>query len=62
MLCALLSHGADMDVQDQRDMTPLLLAAREGCRDAVAILLNSGADRHIADDKGRVARDIALER
>jgi hypothetical protein len=62
VILALLVNGASKDMQDQRDMTPLLLAAREGCRDAVKILLNAGADREIPDDKGRLPRDIALER
>ncbi len=62
VICALLVNGTSKDIQDQRDMTPLLLAAREGCRDAVKILLNAGADREIPDDKGRLPRDIALER
>ena len=62
VICALLVNGANKDMQDQRDMTPLFLAAREGCRDAVKILLNAGADRDIPDDKGRLPREIAQER
>ena len=58
----LLQSGANVDVQDAKDETPLFLAAREGSCRAAQVLLDYGANRDIADDMDRLPRDIGHER
>ncbi|CAB1341843.1 unnamed protein product [Coregonus sp. 'balchen'] len=59
---ALLKNGANKDMQDLKEETPLFLAAREGSCEAVKILLAHFANREITDHMDRLPRDIAQER
>uniref|UniRef100_A0A672MX80 Neurogenic locus notch homolog protein 2-like n=1 Tax=Sinocyclocheilus grahami TaxID=75366 RepID=A0A672MX80_SINGR len=60
---ALLKNGANKDMQDLKEETPLFLAAREGsCEAAVKVLLAHFANREITDHMDRLPRDIAQER
>uniref|UniRef100_A0A8C9UBQ6 Notch receptor 3 n=1 Tax=Scleropages formosus TaxID=113540 RepID=A0A8C9UBQ6_SCLFO len=59
---ALLKNGANKDMQDLKEETPLFLAAREGSCEAVRILLAHFANREITDHMDRLPRDIAQER
>ena len=61
-MVVLLQSGANVDVQDAKDETPLFLAAREGSCRAAQVLLDYGANRDIADDMDRLPRDIGQER
>ena len=58
----LLSHGANKDAQDNKDETPLFLAAREGSFESVRSLLDRHANRDIPDHMDRLPRDVAQER
>ncbi|EMP30126.1 Neurogenic locus notch like protein 3, partial [Chelonia mydas] len=59
---ALLKNGANKDMQDSKEETPLFLAAREGSYEAAKILLDHFANREITDHMDRLPRDIAQER
>ncbi|XP_035254880.1 neurogenic locus notch homolog protein 3-like, partial [Anguilla anguilla] len=59
---ALLKNGANKDMQDLKEETPLFLAAREGSCEAVRVLLSHFANREITDHMDRLPRDIAQER
>lgn len=58
----LLNHGAQRDAQDNKEETPLFLAAREGSYAAVKLLLENMANRDITDHVESLPRDIAFER
>ncbi|KAK5637799.1 hypothetical protein RI129_000017, partial [Pyrocoelia pectoralis] len=58
----LLAHGANRDAQDDKDETPLFLAAREGSYQACKALLEAYANREITDHMDRLPRDVASER
>ncbi|CAH2275304.1 neurogenic locus notch homolog 3 [Pelobates cultripes] len=59
---ALLKNGANKDMQDSKEETPLFLAAREGSYEAAKVLLDHYANREITDHMDRLPRDIAQER
>ncbi|KAF1537914.1 hypothetical protein FQV10_0010250, partial [Eudyptes schlegeli] len=59
---ALLKNGANKDMQDSKEETPLFLAAREGSYEAAKILLDHFANREITDHLDRLPRDIGHER
>ncbi|MGH0171844.1 UNVERIFIED_CONTAM: hypothetical protein FKN15_061781 [Acipenser sinensis] len=59
---ALLKNGANKDMQDLKEETPLFLAAREGSCEAAKILLDHFANREITDHMDRLPRDIAQDR
>uniref|UniRef100_A0A8C6XKR1 Notch C-terminal domain-containing protein n=1 Tax=Naja naja TaxID=35670 RepID=A0A8C6XKR1_NAJNA len=59
---ALLKNGANKDMQDTKEETPLFLAAREGSYEAAKILLDHFANREITDHMDRLPRDVAQER
>uniref|UniRef100_A0A8C4RDL1 Notch C-terminal domain-containing protein n=2 Tax=Eptatretus burgeri TaxID=7764 RepID=A0A8C4RDL1_EPTBU len=61
-MMVLLKHGANKDMQDNKEETPLFLAAREGSLEAVRILLEHGANRDITDHMDRLPRDAARDR
>lgn len=49
----LVAHGANVDVRDNRGMTPLLYAARECNLEAMQALLQAGADVHASSEETR---------
>ncbi|XP_045145629.1 neurogenic locus notch homolog protein 3 [Echinops telfairi] len=59
---ALLKNGANKDMQDSKEETPLFLAAREGSFEAAKLLLDHFANREITDHLDRLPRDVAQER
>lgn len=66
LAAAALRAGADPEVRDDRDRTPLLVAivlgdGSEPHQEIVRILLAAGADPTVTDRQGRSAREIAVE-
>jgi hypothetical protein len=55
----LVEHGAQLNLQSLRGVTPLMLAARRDNADMVEVLLDLGADTTRVDTDGRSAADIA---
>ncbi len=49
-LCA--EPGVNLDAQDPRGYSPLMLAAYSGCAEAVALLLKKGANPNSVDNAG----------
>ncbi|XP_061672133.1 neurogenic locus notch homolog protein 1-like isoform X3 [Syngnathoides biaculeatus] len=58
----LLKSGANKDMQNNKEETPLFLAAREGSYETAKVLLDHFANREITDHMDRLPRDIAQER
>uniref|UniRef100_A0A8C5HHB5 Neurogenic locus notch homolog protein 1 n=1 Tax=Gouania willdenowi TaxID=441366 RepID=A0A8C5HHB5_GOUWI len=58
----LLKNGANKDMQNNKEETPLFLAAREGSFETAKVLLEHFANREITDHMDRLPRDIALDR
>uniref|UniRef100_A0A8C6P6F5 Neurogenic locus notch homolog protein 1 n=1 Tax=Nothobranchius furzeri TaxID=105023 RepID=A0A8C6P6F5_NOTFU len=58
----LLKNGANKDMQNNKEETPLFLAAREGSYETAKVLLEHFANREITDHMDRLPRDIAQER
>uniref|UniRef100_A0A8B9LFM0 Neurogenic locus notch homolog protein 1 n=1 Tax=Astyanax mexicanus TaxID=7994 RepID=A0A8B9LFM0_ASTMX len=58
----LLKNGANKDLQNNKEETPLFLAAREGSYETAKILLDHLANRDITDHLDQLPRDIAQER
>ncbi|MFP5394112.1 MAG: ankyrin repeat domain-containing protein [Gammaproteobacteria bacterium] len=56
----LLEHGARIDALAPGDLTPLMLAAREGQDEAVTTLLRAGADVSLRSGEGLNAAQIAV--
>jgi ankyrin repeat protein len=57
---ALISAGAEVNVQDKSGMTPLMWAARWGDSQRVEALLAAGAKAQARDNQGRTALDWAV--
>uniref|UniRef100_A0A673LH75 Neurogenic locus notch homolog protein 1 n=1 Tax=Sinocyclocheilus rhinocerous TaxID=307959 RepID=A0A673LH75_9TELE len=58
----LLKNGANKDMQNNKEETPLFLAAREGSYETAKVLLEHFANREITDHMDRLPRDIAQDR
>ncbi|XP_048844850.1 neurogenic locus notch homolog protein 1-like [Brienomyrus brachyistius] len=58
----LVKNGANRDLQDLKEETPLFLAAREGSFDAARVLLDHCCSRDITDHLDQLPRDVACER
>lgn len=55
----LIKHGADCNVKDNWNFTPLMEAAVKGKADVCIVLLQNGADTRLANSDGRTALDLA---
>ena len=55
----LLDNSAYIDAESPNQTTPLMMAAGYGTADAVRLLLESGADPRLLNDKGLSAIDFA---
>jgi hypothetical protein len=65
MVDLLIRKGAPLEMGARNDMTPLMLAARNGNAESVALLLEAGADAKAKDASGQkaiaYAKDVAGE-
>ena len=52
VLQAIISHGVDVNVTNQKNVTALMTACQKGNKDAINVLLNAGSDPNIADAGG----------
>lgn len=59
-LAVLLDHGASKEMQDDRDRTPLHLAAKAGQTECVAVLLERKANVHAMDADGNTPLHLAI--
>ena len=57
----LLARGANIETKDVMSMTPLLVAAKNGHRDIVRVLLDNGADINETDRGERTCLLLASE-
>lgn len=55
----ILPKGLDVNARNSLGETPLLLAAEKGNAEAVKLLIEGGADKSIADKKGRTPLQLA---
>ncbi len=61
-LACLLSNGADPNIADDKERTPLHIIASKGIgKNQVNLLIEHGADMNARDDLGRTPRDYAEE-
>lgn len=58
----LLRHGANRDLQDNNDETPLFLAVKNGRFEMAKLLLENLANSNIPNDMNQMPRNIAAER
>lgn len=58
VLNLLISLEADLNIQDENDLSPLMLAAQLGLEYSVYALAKAGADTSLKDKKGRTAYDL----
>jgi ankyrin repeat protein len=58
---SLLAHGVDVNARGRHELTALMWAAGQGHAETVEVLLKSGADASLRDDRGKTAADIAAE-
>lgn len=54
----LVQHNADINIKNSQGYTPLMLSVMKSNIDMVRVLLDSGADTKIVDNKGRNAKKI----
>ena len=52
ILQAVLDHGADVNATNKHNQTALIAASKKGSTDAINVLLNAGANPHIAKING----------
>ena len=57
----LLSKGADMNIRDEFERTPLMISSYKGHADVVALLLEAGADINAKAKYGQTAYQFATE-
>lgn len=60
--CTVLHVGANTDVMNQIEQTPLHLAAREGNGELVRFLLDKLANPNLTDQDGNIPLDLAAKR
>ena len=56
----IIDHGADVNSTNNESVTALMVACKKGNMDAMYVLLNAGADPHIADSNGNTCMHHAI--
>jgi hypothetical protein len=59
VVALMLENGADIDAQAPNGNTALMMAARYGEEDGVALLLARGANKRLLNERGQSAQDFA---
>ena len=59
VLNVLIGHGKHVNLFDKKKRTPLFLASKNGCVDAVEALLNNGGNPFLQDLKDKNPLEIA---
>ncbi len=57
---SLVREGADINVQNDKGMTPLMYVANGGYGEMVKLLLDFGADKEVENFDGHKALDLAI--
>lgn len=55
----LLDNGAEVDIVDNKDRTPLMSAVNHGNIEMVRLLMDRGADVNLKNYKGKTAKELA---
>jgi uncharacterized protein len=58
----LLEYRADVNVQDEGDNTPLILASGWARVEVIRLLIRHGADMHVQGEHGQTALGVATRR
>ncbi|KAL4889423.1 hypothetical protein BDV59DRAFT_186508, partial [Aspergillus ambiguus] len=56
-----MSAGIDVDVKNDKGLTPMLCAVLNRHVEVLSMLIGAGADMEVRDDQGRTAVDIASQ-
>ncbi|XP_012946086.1 E3 ubiquitin-protein ligase MIB2 [Aplysia californica] len=59
---SLLTHGAEIEIRNNRQQTPLLLAVSQGHTSIIELLVSQGADVNVKDEDGDTCLHLALMR
>jgi ankyrin repeat protein len=62
MVRLLIARGANFNIKDKNNMTPLIRALNKDQQDIAVILIEKGADIEAVDDFGRSAMKIATKK
>lgn len=57
----LIKNGADTNIRDENEQTPLQLAVRSGHENVVELLITNGADTTVSDRNGKTISDLVAE-
>lgn len=61
MVRFLINHGAEINIQNDKGLTALMICSNRGLADSVRILLDHGADISLDDVNGKTAAHMAAE-
>ena len=59
IISLLISHGADVNAQDDEELSPLHVAARDGYGECVMLLVKAGANVRMVNCEKKTAKDLA---
>ena len=62
VLHAIISPGVNINATNKRNVTALMIASKNGSKDAMNVLLNAGADTNIGDADGDTCLHYAAQK